>query len=295
MALPLRIGVNPIGWSNDDMRELGADISLQRCLREAQEAGYEGIELGHKFPRESATLRAALAPYGLQLVSGWYGANLLERDAAHELRAMAQHLDLLASMGCEVVVFAEVTACVHGRRDRALSKRPLLDEAQWTLFCERLGTVARALRQRGMQLAYHHHMGTVIESPAEIERLLAQTPLEVGLLLDTGHLVYAGGRPLDIVNAARERVVHVHCKDVRSAVLARVKAADTSFLDAVVQGVFTVPGDGDIDFDVVVKALLEHGYRGWLVVEAEQDPALADPLTCARAGRRHLASLAAWG
>jgi len=146
-----------------------------------------------------------------------------------------------------------------------------------------------------MQLAYHHHMGTVIESPAEIERLLAQTPPEVGLLLDTGHLAYAGGRPLDIVNAARERVVHVHCKDVRGAVLERVKAADTSFLDAVVQGVFTVPGDGDIDFDVVVKALLEHGYRGWLVVEAEQDPALADPLTCARAGRRHLASLAAWG
>lgn len=289
----LRIGVNPIGWSNDDLRELGADISLQRCLSEARTAGYDGIELGHKFPREAAALRAALAPHALQLVSGWYSMSLLERGARDELSAMSGHLALLCAMGCEVVIVAETTACIHGQRDKPLSSRPVMSEEQWPMYCERLGEVSVALREQGLQLAYHHHMGTVVETQAEIERLLAQTPPEVGLLLDTGHLRYAGGNPMDILNTARERVVHVHCKDVRSAVLEEVKAADTSFLDAVVRGVFTIPGDGDIDFESIIRRLFEHRYAGWLVVEAEQDPAIADPLTCARAGRRHIAGLLA--
>jgi inosose dehydratase len=253
---PLRVGVNPIGWSNDDLRELGADISLQRCLSEART-----------------------------------GMNLLERGTRDELSAMSDHLALLSSMNCEVVIVAETTACVHGQRDKPLSSRPVMSEKQWAMFCERLGEVSVALRERGLRLAYHHHMGTVIETQTEIERLLAQTPPEVGLVLDTGHLHYAGGNPLDILDTARERIVHVHCKDVRGAVLKEVRASDTSFLDAVLRGVFTVPGDGDVDFANIIKRLLEHSYAGWLVVEAEQDPAIADPLTCARAGQRHLASL----
>ena len=294
-AKVLRIGVNPIGWSNDDLPELGADISLQRCLSEAKESGYQGIELGHKFPREAEPLQAELAPYDLQLVSGWYSANLLQRSARDELHAMSGHLALLKSMGCEVVIVAEVTGCVHGQRDKGLSNRPVMDEVQWSLFCQRLGELAVAVHEQGMRLAYHHHMGTVIETQPEVERLLAQTRPEVGLLLDTGHLTYAGGAALDVLDIARSRVVHVHCKDVRADVLKRAKAADMSFLDAVVEGVFTVPGDGHVDFESLVPALLASAYQGWLVVEAEQDPAVADPLTYARAGRRHLAGCMAGG
>lgn len=289
----VRIGVNPIGWTNDDLVELGDDTPLEVCLAEARQAGYVGIELGRKFPRRAAELRPILARHDLALVSGWYGAALTHRSAGEEVAAVHDHLALLADMGCEVMVFAEEGGSVQGRRDVPLSRRPVLPQDGWPRFGDALTDVAEHLARRGVRMAYHHHMGTVVETEAEIDRLMAVTGEAVGLLLDTGHLTYAGGDVAGVARRHARRIVHVHCKDVRSGVLARAKLRDQSFLDAVVAGVFTVPGDGCVDYDALLPVLREAGYAGWLVVEAEQDPAVAHPLTYARAGHANLARAAA--
>jgi inosose dehydratase len=272
------------------MPELGADIPLERCLREGREAGYTGFELGHKFPRDSAALAPLLARHELALVSGWYSTRLLQRSLQDEIAAVQPHLTLLLEMGCEVMVCAEVSDCVHGDRRSPLSGRPRLDDVTLAGFGQRLTAFADYLLSNGIRLAYHHHMGTVIESTDDIHRLMAQTGAAVGLLLDTGHLTYAGGKPADIARKYRERIVHIHCKDVRASVLQQARDNDWSFLDAVLSGVFTVPGDGAIDFAAVLNEI-PGSYTGWLVVEAEQDPAVADPPTFARMGYRCLRGL----
>ena len=282
--MAVRIGINPLTWTNDDMPELGGETPLETCLAEAKEAGFEGVELGHKFPRRADHLRPILARHGLDLVSGWYSARLLERSAADEMAAVADHLDLLADMGCRTMVFAEVSGCVHGDRATPVSRRPRLAAERWTGFGERLTEVAGRLAERGVGMAYHPHMGTVVETEEEIDRLMTVTGDAVGLLLDAGHLVYSGGDPVAVARRHGRRINHVHCKDVRPDILERARAADMSFLDSVLDGVFTVPGDGCIPFAGVFGALASHGYGGWLVVEAEQDPAKAHPLTYARMG-----------
>ena len=191
-------------------------------------------------------------------------------------------------MGCRVMVFAETSGAVHGRRDVPLSLRPRLANGDWTRFGEALTEVAEHLQGRGLRMAYHHHMGTVVETEAEIDRLMAVTGEAVGLLLDTGHLTYAGGDVLGVARRHGRRLAHVHCKDVRPPVLAEARRRDRSFLDAVVAGVFTVPGDGAVDHPALMQVLKEVGYAGWLVVEAEQDPAVAPPLTYAKLGFTNL-------
>jgi len=282
--MAVSLGINPITWTNDDMPELGGDIPLSTCLSETRMAGYAGIELGGKFPRTAAVLRPILAKHGLRLVSGWYSAQLCRRSAAEELDAVASHLDLLAAMGCEVMVFAEGHGSTDGDPSASLSQRPVLSDRQWSEFCSKLNAVATPLKERGVRLAFHHHMGTVVQTEAEIDRLMADTSGDVGLLLDTGHLVFAGGDPVRVARRHAARIVHVHCKDVRSTVAAEVLRDDRSFLRAVLDGIFTVPGDGSIDFAAVLGELRPSGYAGWLVVEAEQDPAKAHPLTYARLG-----------
>ncbi len=288
----IRIGINPLTWTNDDLPALGDDIPLDVCLREAAAAGYEGVELGRKFPRDAAVLGPILAAHGLALVSGWYSLRLLERDVDAELDAMAPHFELLRAQGCSVMVCAEVSGCIHGDINARLSARPRMPAAGFRRFAERLDELAQRMHERGMQLAYHHHMGTVIQTEEEVDELMATTS-SVGLLLDTGHLRFAGGDPLAVARRNVARIAHVHCKDVRGVVLERVLNADTSFLEAVLQGVFTVPGDGAIDYAPIFAILREAGYAGWLVVEAEQDPAIADPLTYATLGYRNLKSLVA--
>ncbi len=291
--MTIRIGVNPIGWTNDDLETLGDDTPLEVCLAEARLAGYAGIELGRKFPRRPAELRAVLQQHGLELVSGWYGSHLLRRSATEEIAAMQAHASLLAALGATAVVFAEETGSVHGRLGVPLSTRPRIAEGDWPRFGEALTEVAEHLRGRGMRLAYHHHMGTVVETEAEIDRLMGATGPAVGLLLDTGHLTYAGGDVERVARRHGDRIVHVHCKDVRPPVLEDARRRDRSFLDAVVDGVFTVPGDGCVDYRALLGALDDAGYAGWLVVEAEQDPVKAHPLTYARMGFAHLSRLLA--
>lgn len=286
--MSVRIGINPLTWTNDDLPELGADTPLETCLSEGRQAGFAGFELGQKFPRDPAVLGPILEGHGLALVSGWYSARLLERSVEAEIEAVQAHLHLLKSLGSNVMVWCEVTGCIHGERNIPLSRRPVLAANQWAELGRRMTAVGDYLKGQGVHLAYHHHMGTVVETEAEIDLLMQNTGDSVGLLLDTGHLTFAGGDPLAVIARWGKRIKHVHCKDVRAAVLAEYKAADSSFLNAVLAGVFTVPGDGSIDYRPVFSALKAAGYSGWLVVEAEQDPAKAHPLTYATKGYQYL-------
>ncbi len=287
--MQVRLGANPIIWSNDDLRELGADITLETCLGEARAAGFEGMELGHKFPREAHALAAVLERFSLKCVSGWYSAELLVWGAREELTRLRPHLELLKAMGSPVLVFAEVSHAVHGDLSRPLSERPVLTARDWGKLGKRLTEVAAATAAEGVRLAYHPHMGTVVQSEADIDALMAATGPEVGLLLDTGHAALAGADPAALARRYAPRIVHVHAKDVRAKIAAQARSANWSFLRAVLAGVFTVPGDGDVAFEPVFAALRD--YCGWVVLEAEQDPRIANPLTYARLGYQHLKRL----
>ena len=284
--MAIRIGTNPIGWSNDDLRELGGDTPLEVCLAEAREAGFEGIELGHKFPREARALRSVLAKHGLDLVSGWHSTALLKHDADAEWQAISDHKNLLKALGASVVIVAETSNAIHGQRGVPLSRRPRLQAAEWPQFAQRLTALGERLADDGLQLVYHHHMGTVVESADDIHRLMDMSGEAVHLLLDTGHLTFAGADPAEFARTYKNRIRHVHAKDVRAHVLEAAKAKDKSFLDAVVDGVYTVPGDGMVDYHAVFTAL--HGYSGWVVVEAEQDPEKANPRVYANMGCQNL-------
>ena len=289
--MSIRIGINPLTWTNDDLPALGDDISLETCLSEAAAAGYSGVELGRKFPRQADILGKTLERHKLALVSGWYSLHLHERDADAEFAAMRPHFELLQALGSNVMVCAEVTGAVHGDMNLRLSRRPRLEASGFSRFADRLSALAERMRTGGMRLAYHHHMGTVIQSEEEVDALMSACSPAVQLLLDTGHLMYGGGDPVRAANNHATRIAHLHCKDIRPDVLRRCRNADTSFLEAVLQGVFTVPGDGCIDFAAVLKPLLAGNYQGWIVVEAEQDPAIADPVTYANLGYRTLSAL----
>jgi inosose dehydratase len=289
--MAVRIGANPIGWSNDDLRSLGGATPLETCLAEAKEAGFEGMELGHKFPREPEPLKEVLSRFGLDLVSGWHSGELLRRSPEEEMRAMRPHLDLLKAMGCNVLILAETSNAIHGDRSKPLDERPVMGPGEWEEFGRRMTAVGDATLREGLRLVYHHHMGTIVQSEADIDVLMRATGPSVHLLLDTGHATFAGADPTALARRHRERISHFHAKDVRADVMARAKAERLSFLDAVIAGVFTVPGDGCVDYPAVLREL--PGYSGWAVVEAEQDPEKAHPLTYAKMGyaslRRYLA------
>ncbi len=282
----IRVGANPIGWSNDDLLELGGATPLETCLAEAKSAGFEGMELGNKFPREAEALKRALKPFDLACVSGWYSAQLLTRDADAEMRHLRPHLDLLKAMGAKVLVFAETSNCIHGDQARPLSQRPMLQPAEWAQFGARVTEVAERTLREGVRLVYHHHMGTIVQSEADIHAFMAAAGDAAHLLLDTGHATWGGADPAQLARRYKSRISHFHTKDVRRDVMRQAEAGDWSFLDAVVAGVYTVPGDGMVDFVSVMREL--KGYSGWIVIEAEQDPAKADPLTYAKLGFANL-------
>ncbi|MCR9194972.1 MAG: myo-inosose-2 dehydratase [Hyphomonas sp.] len=282
--MTIKFGVSPIAWANDDMPELGGDTPLDDILSEIQSLGFEGVELGGKFPREPNELRELLGQYQLDLIGGWYSTNLLIQDADAEIAAMQGHLALLKELGSEVFVAAETSNAIHGKRSISLGETPELDPTRWPEFGDRLTKVARYVGKQGLKFAYHHHLGTVFVSQDHLEKFLANTGDEVGLTLDTGHAVLGGIDPLDVIDSAPERVVHVHCKDVRIETFKQNCERDASFLDGVVDGIFTVPGDGSIEYLEIMKQLHKIEYSGWIVLEAEQDPAVANPHDYARLG-----------
>jgi inosose dehydratase len=295
VAFEVRIGINPISWSNDDLPSLGGDTPLETALAEGKAIGYQGFELGNKFPREPAALAAKLGEFGLACVSGWYSGRLAQRGVEEEIAAVGPHLELLRANGATVMVYGEVADSIQGQ-PVPLRKRPrFVRDAQWTGYGARLTEFARHTLAHGVRLAYHHHMGAYVQSPEDIDRLMAVTGPDVGLLFDSGHATFGGGDAAAMLARHVGRVCHVHCKDVRAEVMRLARNRDWSFLESVINGVFTVPGDGCVDFPAIVRILREAGYRGWLVVEAEQDPVVAPSYRCAEAGYRHLSGLVAGG
>jgi inosose dehydratase len=290
--MSVRLGINPITWTNDDVPTLGGDTPLETCLAETRQAGFSGTELGGKFPRDSAVLGPILEGHGLALVSGWYDGRILEREVEAELEAIGPHLTLLRDLGARHVVYADTSRGRHDAIFRPISERPRLDDGDWTAYGRKITALAERMAEFGVGMAFHHHMGTIVETDEEIGRLMGSTGEAVGLLYDTGHCLFSGGDPAALVRRHRDRIVHVHCKDARRDVLERARRDDLSFMGAVMEGIFTVPGDGMLDYPSLLGPLAERGYEGWLVVEAEQDPAKAHPLTYATMGRRNLGEAA---
>ncbi len=286
--MSVKLGIAPIAWSNDDMPELGGDTSLETCLSEAREAGFTGIESGGKFPKTSKELLPILNKHNINLCSGWYGANLLKRSVKDEMENIRTQLDLFKDCNAPCIVFAEVTNSIQADESKPLSKRPKLDKDDWKNFCEKINEVGKRLEGENMPLAYHHHMGTVIQSHEDTERLMNETNDTVKLTIDTGHMLFAGGNSLKIIRDFKEKIAHVHCKDMREKVLNKSLSQDLSFRHAFLEGAFTVPGDGCIDYKPIFNELAKNNYQGWLVVEAEQDPKKANPFEYAKIGFNYL-------
>ncbi|KAE9627279.1 myo-inosose-2 dehydratase [Parasedimentitalea maritima] len=287
-------GTNPIAWSNDDDQTLGAEISLEQCLRETSEIGFDGIEKGHKMPTTPDALAATLAPHGLQFISGWHSLNLLIHSVEAEKLAIQPHLDLLKAMDCKVCIVCETSNAIHGRDDLALADTPTLPVEQWARFGANVEAIAQYCADQGIALVYHHHMGTIVENSAEIDAFMAATGPATKLLLDTGHAWFAGVNPQEMAVKYMDRVGHLHAKNVRPDIKAQVETEGLSFLEGVRRGVFTVPGDaeGGVDFAPVLSVAAEHGYEGWLVIEAEQDPAVRNPLEYQTMGLKALKAMA---
>jgi inosose dehydratase len=266
-------GTNPIAWSNDDDQTLGAHISLEQCLDEAAKIGFDGIEKGHKFPATVEGLKAVLDPRGLRFVSVWHSTNLLVNSLEDEKAAMQPFLDILKGMGCSVIIVCETSNAIHGNDAVAVNDRPRLADDQWAAFGAGIEALAQVAADQGITLVYHHHMGTIVETEAEIDRLMD---------------------PDRLARRHMGRVGHIHAKNVRPAILAEVRDQGLSFLEGVRRGVFTVPGDSDggVDFAPVLKTAAEHGYSGWLVIEAEQDAALRNPFHYQSLGLKSLKAMA---
>jgi inosose dehydratase len=277
----IRFGTNPIAWANDDDQTLGADIPTARILDEAgRQIGFDGIENGHRWPQnDPEALRALLAQYGLAFVSGWHSLNLLAHSVEDEKRAIQPHLDKLKHNGCTVAITCETSNSVQGL-NQPLSTRPVLDAAGMAEFGAKVEEIAAYCAAQGIDLVYHHHMGTVVQSPEDIDAFMAATGPATKLLFDAGHCFFGGGDPAAVLKRHVDRVRHFHAKNVRPAVRARVEAEGWSFMDGVRGGVFTVPGDqeGAVDFGPLLAILKAAGYDGWIVIEAEQDPAVRNPL-----------------
>lgn len=290
----IRYGTNPIAWSNDDDRRLGANITLERCLDEAAAIGFDGIEKGHKLPVTPEGIAATLGVRGLAYVSGWHSLNLLTQDVEAEKAAMQPFLDLLKAVGSKVIIVCETSNAIHGNDAVGLADRPRLPAADWPAFGAGVEALADFAAGQGITLVYHHHMGTVVESEADIDALMAHTGPHAHLLFDTGHCLFGGGDPAAVAARHMARIRHIHAKNVRPAIRDQVRAENLSFLEGVRRGVFTVPGDpeGCVDFAPVLRSAAQHGYQGWLVIEAEQDPAVRDPMTYQSMGLKALRALA---
>ena len=286
--MTVKLGIAPIAWSNDDMPELGGDTPLEQCLSEASEAGFIGIESGGKFPKQSKDLLPLLEKHNLNLCSGWYGANLRNNSVKEEIDLIQDQLALFKDCNSPCMVFAEVSGSVQGDPNKRLSERPKMDLEESKSFYKKISEIGKYLEDEGMPLAYHHHMGTVIETHEDTTRLMENTSDNVKLTLDTGHMLFAQGNSKKILEDFNSRIIHIHCKDIRKNILENSLENDLSFRESFLDGVFTVPGDGCIDYEPLFKILYENSYENWLIIEAEQDPIKANPLEYAKIGYTYL-------
>ena len=287
----VRLGIAPIGWTNDDMPDLGAENTFEQCVSEMALAGFTGCEVGNKYPKDPVVLKKALDLRGVQIGNQWFSSFLLTKPFEEVEKDARAQMNFLRAMGAKIIGFSEQSHPVQGQLETPIfGHKYVMNDEEWARLLDGLNRLGKiALEDYGIALTYHHHMGTVIQTEEETDRFLEGTdPRYVNLLYDTGHFAFAGFDPLAMVKKYVGRIRHVHLKDVRPEVLKRVHAEDMSFLAAVRAGAFTVPGDGCIDFEPIFKVLEDAGYEGWMLVEAEQDPAIANPFEYALKGRRYI-------
>ena len=286
------LGIAPIGWCNDDMPELGAENTFQQIVSEMALAGFTGCEIGNKYPTDPAELKKALDLRGMRIASRWYSSFLLTRPFAEEKKDFVANLDFLAAVGADRINVSEQSYSIQGQMQTPIltgNHKHVMSDAEWSIFCEGLNKLGKIASDRGFKLCFHHHMGTVVQTSGEVDRMMRNTdPSCVFLCYDTGHFTFAGEDPLTMLKKYVSRVGHVHLKDMRLSVVQEARENNWSFLQSVRNGAFTVPGDGGVDFDPVFKVLDDAGYQGWILVEAEQDPAKANPLEYAIKGRKYI-------
>ena len=279
-----KLGIAPIAWSNDDLPELGGETSLETCLSEARKAGYTGIETGGKFPKEPRALELVLNNHDISLCGGWYSGTLLDNDLEIEKQKVREQLDLFIHLQAPCLVYGETSGTIQNVRNAPLSSRRILNEEEFKPYGEKLTLFAEWCDHEGMPISFHHHMGTAIETERDLDLLMRNSDKAVSLLYDPGHMAFANGNVYEIIERHGHRISHFHAKDVRSNIVSELKRDQESFLDAVLKGAFTVPGDGSLDFDHLIQQLMNFNYEGWFVVEAEQDPELAPPFEFACKG-----------
>lgn len=288
----VKLGIAPIAWTNDDMPDLGKENTFEQCVSEMALAGFTGSEVGNKYPRDTEALKKALQLRGMEICNQWFSCFLLTKPLEEVEQEFRNQLSYLKTMGAKIIGGSEQSYSVQGMVDTPIfGHKYVMSDEEWEVFCKglnRLGKIAK--EEYGISLTFHHHMGTVVQDEAEVDRMMENTDSEyVSLLFDTGHFAYCGVNPLKMVKKYTGRIKHVHLKDIRKEVVEKVKAEKLSFLDGVRLGTFTVPGDGCIDFDPIFKVLEVSGYEGYMLVEAEQDPAKANPLEYAIKARKYIA------
>ena len=286
--MKIKLGIAPIAWSNDDMPELGGDTPIEQCLEEASLAGFTGIELGGKFPRNPGITNFLLKKYNLKMPGGWYGSLLRGRSANDEWAAMQDHLNLLKIVKADVFVFADVSGSIQGDQSRKLSTRPNMNDDEFIEYCKKINEISNRLYNEGIPMSYHEHMGTIIQTEHDVDRFMENTNDNTFLLYDTGHLLFAQADFEKVLKNYVSKINHVHCKDIRKNILENSLKHDLSFRESFLDGVFTVPGDGCIDYGPLLKILYENNYEKWLIIEAEQDPKKANPLEYAKIGYNYL-------
>ncbi|QCX33997.1 myo-inosose-2 dehydratase [Caloramator sp. E03] len=286
----VKLGIAPIAWTNDDMPELGSQNTFEQCISEMALAGFIGSEVGNKYPKDTKVLKKALNLRGISIASAWFSAFLTTKPFEETKEAFIKHRDFLHEMGAKVIVVAEQGHSIQGMMDvPVFDKKPIFTEEEWEKLARGLEELGKLALEKDMKIVYHHHMGTGVQTTEEIEKLMSMTDEDlVYLLFDTGHLTFSGENPEEILKKYVKRIKHVHLKDIREGVLKKVKEEKLSFLQAVKEGVFTVPGDGMINFEPLFKILEENNYEGWFIVEAEQDPAKANPLEYAIKARKYI-------
>ena len=288
-------GTNPIAWSNDDDWSIGSHLSLDDCLSDCRQIGFDGIEKGHLMPDDGAELKTVLGGYGLRFAAGWFSTNILANDIETETARLKDWIDFTKAAGGDHINACECSNTVHGDDGVAVNDRPIMTDAEWDRFSKGYEALSAFAHAQGVLMGYHHHMGTIIESAADIDRFMEMAGLETRLLLDTGHAWFGGADPAEVARKYMGRVSHIHAKNVRPAIAKQVRDEGLSFLEGVRRGAFTVPGDdeGAVAFEPVLRIAAEHGYEGWLVIEAEQDSALRDPREYQGLGLRSLRRMAA--
>jgi inosose dehydratase len=288
-----KLGIAPIAWWNDDLAELSDDVSLEECLRQASVAGFTGMETGRRFPMNMKELGPILARFGISVCGGWFSGLLLDGDIEREKDRIRAQMDFFIAAEAPCIVYGETARSIQGIRSAPLDTKPRLPDEEIKAYGRKMTAFAEWSAGQGMPIAYHHHMAAAIETEAEVDLLMANSGEALPLLFDAGHMAFAGGNVLRVIDKHHSRISHVHTKDVRCSVIDKLDRKRESFLDAVVKGAFTVPGDGSLDFAAIIARLASYGYEGWFVVEAEQDPKINPPLEMAEKGHAELIRLMA--